>query len=89
MLRPVKRQLNRRPQFIRLVWFEHIAGRRTDLCPLQGVTVGIGCQINHRHILLPLDLESGFDSVHFPLQYDIHQNQIRMRIARLADRLFA
>ena len=85
----MQRQLNRGPEFVRLIGLEHIPGRRRDLRALQRVVVGIGREVDDRHILFSLNLEGGFHSVHFPLQYNIHQNQVRMHVDRLADRLFA
>ncbi len=85
----MQRQFDRGPQFIRLIGLKHIAGRRGDLRPFQRVVVGIGRQVDDGHILFPLDLAGGFDSIHFSLQYDVHQNQVGMRVAGLADRVFA
>ena len=52
----------------------------------QCATILVGGEIDHRYVQLLAHLIRDFDSIHFPFQMDVHQNQVGRRLADQLER---
>ena len=85
----VEGQLDLRRQLSFLERFEDVAKRPGELRAGQRGRVGMGRQVDHRHVVLAADRFRRFDAVHRPLQPDVHQHEVRTEPAGQRDGLFA
>lgn len=80
-----RRDLYGRPQLIDIVWLYDISiGVGVD-CLFEYGLIGKAGHENNRHIRLFGDFSRRLDSVHIPLEQDIHGHQIRMMLVYGAD----
>ena len=68
---------------------EQIAERLGYLGALQGIFIGKGREIDHRNVEALPYVFCRLHPVHFPVQLDIHQHQIRSHLSGLLDGQFA
>ncbi len=84
----VERHLDGREQLPLLEGLQHVAERLGDLGALQRVRVGVGGQVDDGDVVAAADLRGSLDAVHFAVQEDVHEHQVRTPPAGLLDRLF-
>jgi hypothetical protein len=78
-----------RPEVDLFVRFDHIAVRFGEFRTIECGVVGIGGQINERHIHALTDSISGFDAIDTCPQRNVHQNQIGQQLAGFLNSQFA
>ncbi len=84
----VKGHLDRRLQFAFVEGLEEIAERLGHLGPGQGRFVGIGRQVDDGDFIGFPNPFGGDDPVDFPLEHDIHQNEIGVAFPQRHERFF-
>ncbi len=68
---------------------DHVAKGLGGLGPGEGLLVGVGGEVDHRHLGGLADALGGVDAVHLPGEAHVHEHQIRAHGGRQAHRLLA